>query len=148
MICIIQRVGSASVKTDNYFEEINKGLLVLLGAEMGDCEKDCEVVVNKIVNLRIFGDDQEKMNLSVSDVSGEVLVVSQFTLLANCKKGRRPSFENAAEPKLGKELYSKFIEKLKHSNLKVKTGVFGAHMKVKLINDGPVTIILDSKDLV
>ena len=146
MKALIQRVSEANVSIDgNTVAKIGKGILVFLGVEKGDTEKDIEYMVKKVSNLRIFEDIREKMNLSIQDIQGEVLVVSQFTLAADCKKGNRPSFDSAEEPARAEDMYIKFIDKLRENGLKVATGEFGAYMQVYLINDGPVTIILDSK---
>ena len=143
MKLVIQRVDSASVTIENKLHSsINKGLLVLFGVEKDDSEDMLEYFAQKLLKLRIFEDEQGKMNKSVLDIEGEILVVSQFTLCADCKKGTRPSFDNAKEPKVAKEYYEKFVEILKKSGINIKTGVFGAHMQVGLINNGPVTIIL------
>ncbi len=143
MKLVIQRVDSASVTIENkLYSSINKGLLVLFGVEKDDSEDMLEYFAQKLLKLRIFEDEQGKMNKSVLDISGEILVVSQFTLCADCKKGTRPSFDNAKEPKIAKEYYEKFVEILKKSGINIKTGVFGAHMQVELVNNGPVTIIL------
>lgn len=148
MKAVIQRVLSSKVEIDGKTAgEINKGYLILLGVEVNDTEKDADKLLNKTVNLRIFEDDNGKMNLSLLDVGGEVLVVSQFTLLANVRHGRRPDFLNAAKPDVSIPLYEYFCEKMKEYDVKVETGVFGADMQVSLVNDGPVTIIIDSKEL-
>ena len=125
--------------------EIENGLLVLLGVEQGDSEKDAKYLADKTVGLRIFQDDDDKMNLSVTDVGGQVLVVSQFTLCGDVRKGRRPSFIKAADPESGNALYERFAELVAELGVNVATGRFQANMKVKLVNDGPVTILLDSK---
>jgi len=147
MRVVLQRVLSASVViNDNIFSSIDSGLLILVGIESIDKDDDIEWLVNKIVNLRIFNDDEGKMNLSGKDVGGEYLVISQFTLHGSTKKGNRPSYIKAARPEYAILLYEKFVERLrKVSNNNVKTGVFAADMKVNLINDGPVTIVIDSK---
>ncbi|MBK7808060.1 MAG: D-aminoacyl-tRNA deacylase [Saprospiraceae bacterium] len=147
MRVVLQRVLSASVVINhNIFSSIDKGLLILVGIESSDKDDDIEWLVNKIVSLRIFNDDEGKMNLSAKDVGGEYLVISQFTLHASTKKGNRPSYIKAARPEYAIMLYEKFVERLKKvSNNNVKTGVFAADMKVNLINDGPVTIVIDSK---
>lgn len=124
--------------------EIGKGLLILLGVAHTDTESDINFLVEKISNLRIFEDSEEKMNLSLLDVKGQVLVVSQFTLYADCKKGRRPSFTDAALPEFANEMYKKFVHKFKETGLKVGEGEFGAMMDVSLINSGPVTILIES----
>jgi len=145
MRIVVQRVKKARVKIKNeIIGEIGKGLLVLLGVKNGDTEKDVKFLAQKILNLRIFSDDQDKMNLSLLDIKGEILIVSQFTLYGDCKKGRRPSFLEAAPPEIAKALYEKFINEIKKSGLKTETGKFGALMEVELINDGPVTLILES----
>ena len=143
MKLVIQRVDKASVTIENkLYSSINKGLLVLFGVEKDDSEDMLEYFAQKLIKLRIFEDERGKMNKSVLDIEGEILVVSQFTLCADCKKGTRPSFDNAKEPKVAKEYYEKFVEILKKSGINIKTGVFGAHMQIELINNGPVTIIL------
>ena len=146
MIAVIQRCSSSSVRIDNKkISEIAYGLMVLLGICTDDKEKDVEYVVRKIQTLRIFNDENKKMNLSIKDVKGSILVVSQFTLCANIKKGSRPSFINAAPPLIGKRLYDYFISYLKDTGVQVNTGEFGADMDVELINQGPATFIIDSK---
>ena len=142
---VIQRVLSASVEVDgNTVGEISKGYLVLFGAGIGDSEKDCERLADKMINLRIFSDENDKINLSLKDVSGELLIVSQFTLYADCKKGNRPSFVNAEKPERANELYEYFVSLCRHkTECRVATGVFGADMKVSLVNDGPFTVILE-----
>lgn len=145
MRAVIQRVKSASVNVGGKKKaKIKRGLLVLLGIRRSDQKKNAFVLAKKIVNLRIFADDQNKMNLSLLDIKGEILVVSQFTLYANCKKGNRPSFQEAAEKQKAKQLYQEFIKAIETFGLKPKTGEFGAMMEVSLINDGPVTIILEA----
>ena len=147
MVAVIQRVRKASVTIDNVqHSSIANGLLILLGVCISDSEEDVKWMIQKVANLRIFSDSELKMNFSIKDINGEALVVSQFTLLANAKKGNRPSFTEAAKPDVAIPLYGLFISKLQtHLSNEVKTGQFGADMKVELINDGPVTIILDSK---
>ena len=147
MRVVIQRVLSAAVTIDkNIYSSIDDGLLILLGIESSDADEDIEWLVNKIISLRIFNDEGGKMNLSVNDVGGEYLVISQFTLHASTKKGNRPSYIKSARPEYAELLYEKFIHRLRDiSHKSVMTGVFGADMKVSLINDGPVTIIIDSK---
>ncbi|TDJ04379.1 MAG: D-tyrosyl-tRNA(Tyr) deacylase [Deltaproteobacteria bacterium] len=146
MKIVIQRVKQSKVKVNSeVIGKIDKGLLILIGAEKGDNKSDVDYLVSKALNLRIFEDDNSKMNHSVLDIKGEVLVVSQFTLLGDCRKGRRPSFDKAAKGEDALELYENFVSELKKSELKIQTGKFGAHMQVELTNDGPVTLILDSK---
>jgi D-tyrosyl-tRNA(Tyr) deacylase len=145
MIAVVQRVKESSVKINQEIVgEIGKGLLVLLGVAKGDSIKDCQYLANKIVNLRIFEDQDGKMNRSLLEVGGEMLVVSQFTLLGDCRKGRRPSFIQAAEPDQATELYEHFVKMAGDLGISVKTGQFRAMMDVALINDGPVTLILES----
>jgi|TARA_B100000315_G_scaffold259181_1_gene314088 D-tyrosyl-tRNA(Tyr) deacylase len=146
MIAVLQRVSNASVSVDgNVVGKIDKGLLIFLGVFKDDNEEDINFLSEKIPTFRIFKDEKNKMNLSLIDVNGEVLVVSQFTLCGNWQKGRRPSFLDAAKPVLGNQLYEKFVEKLKNFGGAVETGKFGAMMDVSLTNDGPVTFVMDSK---
>ena len=146
MKALIQRVSEARVDIEgNTVAKIGNGMLVFLGIEKSDTENDIKYIVKKVSTLRIFEDAQEKMNFSVQDIKGELLVVSQFTLSADCKKGNRPSFDSAEEPVRAKEMYMKFIDTLRENGMPVATGDFGAYMQIYLINDGPVTIILDSK---
>jgi D-tyrosyl-tRNA(Tyr) deacylase len=148
MIAVIQRVSSASVIIDNQTKaSINQGLLVLLGVEDADSPDDVEWLASKLVNLRIFNDAEGVMNVSVKDINGEVVVVSQFTLHASTKKGNRPSYIKAAKPEIAIPLYEGFVKEV-HRCLgrEVQTGEFGADMKVNLVNDGPVTIIIDTKN--
>ena len=146
MKILIQRVKQAKVKVNTeVIGNIQQGLLVLVGAEQGDSGSDIEYLVNKTLNLRIFEDNNSKMNMSVIDIEGQILVVSQFTLLGDCKKGRRPSFDKAARGEEALILYNGFVEEIRKSGLKVDTGKFGAYMQIELINDGPVTFILDSR---
>ena len=148
MKTVIQRVSSASVTIDSkVVADIQKGLLVLVGIEDADNQEDINWLTAKIANIRIFGDENEVMNLSVKDVDGDVIVVSQFTLHANTKKGNRPSYIKASKPEIAIPLYENFVQQFeKELGKKVQTGVFGADMKVALINDGPVTIVVDSKN--
>lgn len=144
MKALIQRVKRASVTIDNkLFSEINSGLLVFVGVEKSDEKINAEKLAEKILKLRIFEDENEKMNLSVSDVKGDILVVSQFTLCGDCKKGTRPSFDNSAPLDKAIELYEYFVNCVKKSNLNVQTGKFRAMMDVELINDGPVTFMIE-----
>lgn len=146
MIAVVQRVSRASVRVaGETVGAIDAGLLVLLGVALGDTEADCEWLANKCAELRIFRDGADKMNLSVLDAGGAVLVVSQFTLLGDCSRGRRPSFTNAAPPAEADRLYRDFVDRLRARSLNVSTGVFQAMMEVELVNDGPVTMLLDSK---
>jgi D-tyrosyl-tRNA(Tyr) deacylase len=145
MKAVLQRVSHSSVKVDSQvISTIGKGLLVLLGIEKGDSLENASTLCKKIANLRIFEDPQEKMNLSVLDVHGEVLVISQFTLMANTQKGNRPSFVDAAPPEIARPLIEAFCETLRNYGLTVQEGIFGAHMLVELINDGPVTIWMEN----
>ena len=147
MKAVIQRVLSASVAIDeNEIGAINQGFLILLGIEKDDEPEDLDYMINKTVGLRIFKDEQNNMNLSIQDVVGEALVVSQFTLCADTRKGRRPSFINAAYPEIAESIYEKFCKKLRDENIPVQMSRFGSMMEVALINDGPVTILLDSRD--
>ncbi len=148
MKTVIQRVSSASVEIDNKIvAEIQQGLLVLVGIEDQDNQEDTDWLASKIVNLRIFGDDNDVMNLSVKDIDGEIIVVSQFTLHASTKKGNRPSYIKASKPEIAIPIYENFVQKLRFEFGKpIQTGVFGADMKVALVNDGPVTIVIDSKN--
>jgi D-tyrosyl-tRNA(Tyr) deacylase len=146
MIAVIQRVSRAAISIDNeQTAEIDEGLLVLLGIMEDDDETDCKYLQDKIAHFRIFNDENDKMNLSIKDINGQALVVSQFTLCGDWQKGRRPSFIHAASPENGERLYNLFIEYIKSENIPTKTGCFGAMMEVSLTNDGPVTFVLDSK---
>lgn len=141
---VIQRVKNAQVKVENKIVgKINKGFLVLIGITHTDTKEIADYMVKKLVNLRIFEDENEKMNLALKDVGGELLLISQFTLYGDCSQGNRPSFIEAARPDFANELYEYIIDKCKEKIDKVETGVFGAHMDVSLLNDGPVTIILE-----
>ncbi len=148
MRILLQRVSEASVTIKkNVHSSISTGLLLLVGIEESDSNEDIDWLVRKILNMRIFSDEQGKMNLSLLDVEGEILIVSQFTLYASCKKGNRPSFVRSAQPKVAIPLYEEFIRSVqKKITSEVKTGIFGANMKVESTNDGPVTILLDSKN--
>lgn len=150
MRAVVQRVseGSVTINDPEYLAEIQKGMVILLGIKEGDAEDDLNFVADKCSNLRIFEDENKKMNLSLKDINGEVLVISQFTLYGDARKGNRPSFTEAARPDVAEAMYEKFIQRMK-SNLgdeKVKCGVFGAMMLIKIFNDGPVTIIIESKE--
>lgn len=146
MRVVVQRVKHASVTINGTVNgKINNGFLVLLGVQSTDSEQDVDYLVKKVTNLRIFSDENDKMNLSLKDVNGELLIVSQFTLYANCKEGNRPSFVEAAKPDISIPLYEYFVSECKKIIPVVETGIFGADMKVDLLNDGPVTIIMDSK---
>jgi D-aminoacyl-tRNA deacylase len=148
MRALLQRVSHASVTVEEQVVgQIGQGLLVLLGVGQNDSEVQVKMLADKIVHLRIFGDDEGKMNRSLLDVGGEVLVVSQFTLYADIRKGRRPSFIEAAPPRLAEPLVERFRDAIAAYGLRVETGVFGAHMDVELVNDGPVTIWIDSEEL-
>lgn len=146
MKAVVQRVSRAHVQVDGRITgRIGEGLLVLLGVARGDSESDCSVLAEKFRTLRIFPDGQGKMNRSLTDVKGSVLLVSQFTLLGNTKNGRRPSFDEAAPPEEAKRLYELMAEELRKQGTEVQTGIFAAHMTVELVNDGPVTFVLDSR---
>ena len=148
MIAVIQRVSRASVEVeDRIVSTIGAGLLVLLGVAKGDGETDCRFLVEKLGSLRIFSDAAGKMNRSLTDVGGSILLVSQFTLLGSTRNGRRPSFDQAAPPEDAKRWYERVVSDLKAQGLPVETGLFAAHMKVELLNDGPVTFILDSRGM-
>lgn len=146
MRVVVQRVLSSSVEVEGKLVgEISKGLLILLGVGEEDDEKDLEYIYNKVVGLRIFEDENEKMNLSIKDIKGDLLIISQFTLYGDVRKGKRPSFTKSAHPDIAKKLYKELIEKTKALGIPTKEGIFGADMKVSLVNDGPVTILIDSK---
>ena len=146
MRAVIQRVSRASVAVDGSVTgSIGRGLLVFLGVGKEDSQKDIDFVADKIVNLRIFEDDDGKMNLSVKDISGGILLISQFTLYGDCRKGRRPDFTAAGKPDAAKQVYKQTIEAIRDKGVPVETGVFAAHMDIDSINDGPVTLILDSR---
>lgn len=145
MKLVIQRVKNAKVEVeDKVIGSIKHGFLVLLGVGPEDTTKNADYLLQKLINLRIFKDEQDKMNLSIKDVNGQLLIVSQFTLYADCKKGNRPSFVNAASPDKANELYEYFVTQARNTGIKVETGSFGADMQVSLLNDGPVTIILEN----
>jgi len=149
MRALVQRVteGSVRIVEQKYYSEIKKGMVIFLGVKEGDTEDDLNFVADKCSNLRIFEDENEKMNLSLKDINGEVLVISQFTLFGDARKGNRPSFTDAARPDVAEAMYEKFIARMESNlgNDKVKSGVFGAMMMVKIFNDGPVTILVESK---
>lgn len=147
MRAVVQRVTNADVKIDGRVSgKIDNGLLVLLGVGNGDTEEDMKYIADKIIKLRIFSDENDKMNLNLEDVGGSMLVISQFTLYGDCSHGRRPYFGNAMEPVSANEMYEKFVAYIKERGIHTETGEFGADMKVSLTNDGPVTIILESKN--
>lgn len=146
MKVVLQRVKEASVKVqDELTGKINRGVCLLVGIEKGDSEKDAQYLAQKIVDLRIFSDREGKMNLGLSEIKGEILAVSQFTLAGSVRKGRRPSFDKAEEPKRAEDLFNLFVDLIREMGIKVETGIFGAMMEVRLINDGPVTFILEAK---
>ena len=145
---VIQRVKNASVTVDNdIIGQIDQGFLVLIGITSSDTKEIADAMVKKLINLRIFKDNQDKMNLSIKDIGGSLLLISQFTLYADCSHGNRPGFTNAAKPDYANDLYEYIIQECKKYNVLVETGEFGADMKVNLLNDGPVTIILDSDEI-
>ena len=145
MRLVVQRVDNASVTIENeLFSSIGQGYLILFGAEKGDTKAQADWLANKVSVLRCFSDENGKMNLSIKDIQGEILIVSQFTLAGDVKKGTRPSFDKAMAPNEANEMYEYFISKVKEQNSPVKTGVFGAHMEVKLLNNGPVTFIINA----
>ena len=147
MKALLQRVDRAGVSVDGKITgEIGKGLCVFLGVVHEDTDKDVKWLADKIVNLRIFEDVSGKMNRSVIDEDGKILVVSQFTLCGDCKKGRRPSWTNAAEPTFANSMYEKFVNEIETKGVRTETGVFQAHMKVDICNDGPVTLMIDSRE--
>ena len=146
MRAVVQRVAKSRVTVDDRVSgEIGKGLMILIGVEDGDTEKDASYIASKTAGLRIFEDENYKRNLSVKDVGGDILAVSQFTLLGDVRKGKRPSFSSAARPEEADRLYQKVIEELRQDGLRVEEGVFQTHMMVDILNDGPVTILLDSR---
>lgn len=147
MKIVAQRVSSARVGVDNkIIGEIGEGLCLLIGVAPDDSDSDVRWMAEKIANLRIFADEQGKMNRSLLDMGGSILAISQFTLYADCRKGRRPSFIGAASPELGDELYRRFVEVLREMDIRVETGEFGAEMRVEIVNEGPVTIVIDTKE--
>lgn len=144
MKLVIQRAKDASVTVnEKIVGKIDKGFVVLFGVKEGDTREDADYLVKKLINLRVFTDENDKMNLSIKEVGGELLIISQFTLYADCSGGNRPSFVNAAKPDIANELYEYFCSECEKQNIKVEKGIFGAKMEVRLMNDGPVTIILD-----
>ena len=146
MKCVLQRVNHASVAVDgNICGKIEKGILVFLGISDDDTEQDIKWLADKIIGLRIFEDENERMNFSLTDIGGELLIISQFTLFGNCKKGKRPDFTAAGKPDFAEKMYNEFIRYCRQNLGKVEAGIFGADMKVDLENDGPVTLIIDSK---
>ncbi len=148
MKIVLQRVKQAAVEVEQKIVgEIGQGVCLFIGVEKGDTQQEAHSLANKIIELRIFPDDKQKMNLSLLDIQGEVLAISQFTLAGSVKKGRRPSFDNAEEPERAEKLFWYFMDLIRQRGVKVETGVFGALMKVSLVNDGPVTFILEKKNL-
>lgn len=146
MRAVVTRVNSASVTIEgSVYNSIENGLLVLLGSEEGDTDKDIDYIVDKVCGLRIFEDNEDKMNLSLRDVGGDILVISQFTLLGDARKGKRPSFIKSGRPDDAKVIYDRAIEKFRETGITIKTGIFQAHMLVESVNNGPVTILLDSR---
>lgn len=150
MRAVVQRVseGSVTIEKPKHYAEIRKGMVILLGVKEGDTEEDINFVADKCTNLRIFEDENQKMNLSLKDIDGEVLVISQFTLYGDTRKGNRPSFTDAARPEVAEAMFEKFIQRMKNNlgDEKVKCGIFGAMMLIKIFNDGPVTILVESKE--
>ncbi|GJQ63822.1 MAG: D-aminoacyl-tRNA deacylase [Melioribacteraceae bacterium] len=150
MRALVQRVSSGGVEIEEpkHSERIGQGMVILLGVKEGDTEDDVKFVADKCCNLRVFEDENGKMNISLKDISGDVLVISQFTLYGDARKGNRPNFTSAAHPEIAEELYNKFVKRMVENlgHDKVKTGIFAAMMEVKIINDGPVTILVESKD--
>lgn len=145
---LIQRVNKANVEVDKKcVGKIGKGFLVFVGITQSDNKEIADVMVKKLINLRVFSDENDRMNLALKDVNGELLIVSQFTLYANCKRGNRPDFIQAAKAEQANDLYEYIVDKCKENGINVQTGIFGADMKVELLNDGPVTIILDSNNI-
>ena len=148
MIAVIQRVLDAKVQINNSEERsITNGLVILLGVNKDDVEKDVTYLADKIIGLRIFNDQNNKMNHSLLDINGSVLIISQFTLCGDIRKGRRPNFLSAANPSKGRSMYNNFIQRFKQKDLNVVTGEFGAHMNVSLVNNGPVTFVIDTNDV-
>jgi D-tyrosyl-tRNA(Tyr) deacylase len=149
MRAVVQRAAKGNVEIDNNIVgSINKGLVVLLGVSEKDTKDDVTYMVEKILNLRVFDDEEGKMNFSLLDIQGELLVVSQFTLYGDCRKGRRPNYMAAAKPEIADELYNEFVKLCRAQNVKTETGVFQADMKVNIVNDGPVTLIVDSEKVI
>lgn len=145
MKLVIQRVANATVKVEGKtIGEIEKGFLVLVGIKQGDTKELADILVKKLCNLRVFEDENNKMNLSIKDINGKLLIVSQFTLYADCKKGNRPSFIEAERPELAEHLYEYFKQGCRNEGIAVESGIFGADMKVSLVNDGPVTIVIEA----